>query len=126
MKITRLEEFQIWQLARRFAEAVSALLERPSMQQDRRLAEELADSSASVLDNSGEGFGQQSDRAFARHLYIARGSNNEARSQLIVALARHHITPTEFATLEDMSQQLGRMITALLRHLQKEDRRYRG
>ena len=126
MKIARLEDLKIWQRARQFSDAVSAIFERPCWRRDRNLADQLSQASISILSNAGEGFGQQSDRAFARHLYIARGSNNEARSQLAVALARRYITPAEFTELERMSQEIGRMATALIRYLQNEDRRYRG
>ncbi len=126
MRITTLEDFEIWQLARKFAEAISAILTRPCLSRDRKLWGQLADSSESVLANTGEGFGQQSDRSFARYLHIARGSNNEARGQLAVALARGHISKAEFTELENVSRVLGKKLTTLIKHLRKEDRENRG
>ena len=126
MKFKSLKEFRIWQLARQFAEAVSELQKRPAFRRDEKLSGQLGASSMSIMSNSAEGFGQDTDRAFARYLAIARGSNNEAISQLAVALARGHITEVEFAKLEEMSDEMGKGMTSLMAHLHREDRKYRG
>jgi four helix bundle protein len=126
MKIKTLRELKIWQLAKRFVDAVSAILERQAFRRDRKLRDQLNESSLSILSNVAEGFGQRTDRAFANHVGIARGSNNEAISQLAVACTRGYITEQEYAQLEDLSDQMGRMMTSLIAHLDKEDRKLRG
>jgi four helix bundle protein len=126
MKVTKLSELRVWQLAGTFARAVSAILDRPSFRHDPRLRDQLGDSSVSVLSNISEGFGQSSDRAFANYLRIARSSNNEAVSQLAVACWRHYITDDEFEDLERTSEAMGKGLTVLIGYLCKEDRKARG
>ncbi len=125
MRIRSLKEFRIWQHARRFADAVSEILKRPQFQRDVKLAGQLNDATISIVSNSAEGFGQESDRAFASYLSIACGSNNEAVSQLGIALGRGYISSSEFDDLEELSDQMGRSITSLIRYLQRNDRKRR-
>jgi four helix bundle protein len=126
MKITKLSELRVWQLARKFVRAVSAILERPSFRRDPKLRDQLGESSVSILSNISEGFGQSSDRAFANYLTISRSSNNEAINQLAVALWRGHITDGELEELEQISEEMGKGITSLIRYLRQEDRKSRG
>ncbi len=122
MRIRSLKEFGIWQLARRFADAVSELLKRPAFRRDVKLSGQLNDSTISIVSNSAEGYGQDSDRAFASYLAIARGSNNEAISQLGIALGRGYISEQEFDDLDELSDELGRRMTSLIVYLQRTDR----
>jgi four helix bundle protein len=107
-------------------QAVSELLKRPAFRNDPKLSGQLGESTVSIMSNSAEGFGQDTDRAFARYLVIARGSNNEAISQLTVALARGYLTENEFAELEKISDEMGKSMTSLIAYLRREDRKYRG
>ena len=126
MRIKSLKDFRIWQLARRFADAVSELLKRPQFRRDHRLSGQLDESTISIVSNSAEGFGQNSDRAFANYLSIARGSNNEAISQLAIALGRGYLTDQEFAEMEQLSDEMGKSMTSLIVYLRREDRNRRG
>jgi four helix bundle protein len=79
----------------------------------------------STLFNISEGFGQPTDRAFAHHLYICRSSSTEARTQLRVAHDRGHITEEELESSCALSEEINRMATGLIRHLQRENRKSR-
>ena len=126
MIITKIEELRIWQQAREFVRAVSAILKRPSFRTDPKLRDQLGDSSVSVLSNISEGFGQATDRSFANYVSIARSSNNEAMSQLAVACWRGHITEDELAEFERRSAALGKGMTVLIHYLRNTDRKQRG
>ncbi len=126
MKAKTLRELKIWQLAKKFVDAVSAVLERPAFRRDRKLHEQLDDSSISIISNVSEGFGQRTDRAFANYLTIARSSNNEAITQLALASTRRHITEDEYTQFEEMSETLGKMMTSMIQYLDRSDRKARG
>jgi four helix bundle protein len=87
-----LDELLVYQKAQAACRAVSAVLERPKVRADRDLWAQLGAAAAAVPANIAEGFGQQSDRQFARYLFIARGSSQEARSHITVALGRQYLT----------------------------------
>lgn len=93
---------------------------------DRDLHGQLASASAAVAANIAEGFGQQSDRQFARYLFIARGSAQELRALLAVAHHRGDVTSTELAEIAQKYEEVVRMLTGLIKYLRASDRKERG
>jgi four helix bundle protein len=73
-----------------------------------------------------EGFGLGTDRQFAQHLYRSRAESKETRTHLVVARGRGYVTAAECNALCERYEEIERMTTGLIRHLQKEDRRVRG
>jgi four helix bundle protein len=122
----QVEELKVWQRAREFCVAVNALLGRAGFQRDRKLKEQLSNAVDSVISNIAEGFAQPTDRAFARFLYISKASNAEARTRLLLACDRGYITDTELAACNEVSDEVARMTTGLIKYLVKSDRRDRG
>src|SRR5471030_2249011 len=90
-----LEELQVYQKALDAADAVSALLKRPSLQRDNRLRDQLGDSSEAVPALIADGFPQSTDKFFAQFLYRARGESSETRTHLLIAKGRGYLTETE-------------------------------
>ena len=102
------------------------LLKRDSFKRDFKLLDQLGTSSAAVPSLISEGFGQKTDRHFAAYLYRARGSSEETRTHLHVATTRGHITTTERDGLQSRYNEVEKMLTGLIKHLEREDRRQRG
>jgi four helix bundle protein len=88
----------------------------------KSVEELLSERVASLI---AEGFEQSTDRHFAQYLYRSRGSGRETRTQLVVATQRHHITDAECAALEAIYEEIAKMMTGFIRHLELEDRKHR-
>ena len=119
------EELLVYQRALEASAAISAILDRDSFGRDRPLREQLASSSESAASLIAEGFEQSTDRHFAQYLYRARGSTREARTQLLVARDRRHISEPERVRLSEKLEETAKMATGLIRHLEAEDRKHR-
>jgi four helix bundle protein len=119
------EELQVYQRSLEASAAVSAIIQRPSFNRDLRLREQLGSSSERVASSIAEGFEQSTDRHFAQYLYRARGSAREARTQLVVARDRKHLTEPERTRISDQYEEIAKMLTGLIRHLKIEDRKHR-
>jgi four helix bundle protein len=122
----RLEDLKVWQRAKEFWTAINEILDRPALQKDRRLRDQLSDAADSMVANISEGFEQPTDRAFARYLYISKASTAEARTRLSVAENRSYITDNEFKARDALGDEVARMTTGLIKYLIKSDRRDRG
>ena len=120
------EELQIWQRAVQLDVAVSAIIENPGFQKDRRLKEQTLDAVDSLVSNIAEGFEQPTDRAFAKYLYTSKASNGEARARLLLARNRRYITAAEFDTCNRLADEVARMLSGFIKYLMKSDRRDRG
>jgi len=120
------EELQVYQKALDAADAVSAILKRPSLQRDQKFREQLAASSGAVPALIADGFPQSTDRFFAQLLYRSKGESCETRTHLRIAKGRDYITEAELTGLCDRYNEIEKMLTGLIRHLEKENRRNRG
>ena len=121
MRAKTLEELQVWQRALVLAEALSAVTADQAFNRHARLREQIDDASDSLVSNIAEGFGQGTDRAFARYLYIARGSANEIGSHMAVARARKLTSGAVAGNLIEEARQIGNMISGLIAYLLKSD-----
>jgi four helix bundle protein len=59
-------------------------------------------------------------------LYIARGTTKEIRAHLMVAIGRRYITEAERLMHWRTHDEIARMLTGLIRHLERKDRKQRG
>jgi four helix bundle protein len=120
------EELHVYQKAIVAAHAISAITGRACFLEDRRLREQLRAASGGIPANIAEGHAQKTDKHFARYLYIARGSAREVRAHLAVANGRALITTEERTESENRYDEIAKMLTGLIRHLEKENRPDRG
>ena len=125
MIIGSLDQLLLYQKALDAANAVSAIITRPSFAKDFKLRDQLGASSSRVPALIAEGFEQKSDRHFAHYLYIARGSAKESKAHLVIAWGRHHIAKAEIDELCARYAEICRMSTGLIQHLEREDRQHR-
>ncbi len=125
MIIRSLDELLVYQKALDAAHAVSAIIGRPAFAKDFRLREQLGGSSSRVPALIAEGFEQKTDRHFAHYMYIARGSAQETRTDLIVAWGRAYLEKDETNELCARYDEICRMSTGLIEYLERENRTHR-
>jgi four helix bundle protein len=94
--ITKFEELEVWQLARKFAAMIYQLTLQENFSKEYKFKDQIKDSSGSVMDNIAEGFGRDSRLEFINFLGYAKGSINETKSQLYRALDCNLITQELF------------------------------
>jgi four helix bundle protein len=121
----RLEDLLVWQRAIKLTDAVSAITRSGNLARDERLRRQTEGAAESVLANIAEGYGQASDKAFASYLFISRGSANELRAHLRVAVARGYLLEGARAEIDRELEEIARMLTGLVRYLLRSDRKHR-
>jgi four helix bundle protein len=126
MNAKTIEELQVYQRAREMVKAVTAILCRPDFRRDLDLRDQIRDAADSVVSNISEGFEQPTDRAFARFLYHAKGSNAEVRTRLQLACDRQYVAPADIRAADDLADQVAAMSTTLIKHLVRSNRKNRG
>jgi len=119
--VTVLEDLLVYQKALGAAHAVSALLARPAFQCDPELKSQLNRASVRVVSDIAEGFTQKTDRHFAKYLYDSRGSTREIRTQLEIAAGRKYLTNGEKDRLAEVYEEIAKMLTGLIKHLNRAD-----
>ena len=120
-----LENLQVYQRSLAAAAAISALTDAAGFRRELELRSQLRDASGRIPAHIAEGHGQKTDRHFAHFLYTARATAKEIRARLAVALGRGCISEADRKANDETYDEIARMLTGLIRHLEAEDRKFR-
>jgi four helix bundle protein len=104
----------MWQRARKWSKDIFPHTQRAPFQSDRRLVEQINDSSESVMSNIAEGFGRGTQCEFITFLGYALGSLNETRSHLRAAYDRQYLSKDDFASLFAEGTEIRKMIVSFI------------
>ena len=115
--ITRIEDLEIWQLARKYAKEINLLVETDAFRYEFGLKQQMKNSSGSIMDNIAEGFGRGSKNEFVNHLTIAKGSAEEPRSQLYRCLDSGLIKEMKHADLLEQVSVIVRRTASFIHYL---------
>jgi four helix bundle protein len=107
----------IWQRARAWSKEIFRCAQPEPFCRDRRLVEQINDSSSSVMANIAEGFGRGTQEEFITFLGYALGSLNETQSHLCVAYDRSYLPRTDFGRLFQDGTALRKMTVGFIRSM---------
>ena len=119
--ITRFEDLEIWQEARRLAKEIHIISIETELKNDFRFRDQIKASSGSVMDNIAEGFERNGNLEFRQFLSIAKGSAGESRSQLYRVLDFNYINDEKFNVLRLDYENLSGKINNFISYLNKKD-----
>jgi four helix bundle protein len=116
-KITRFEDLECWQEARKLVKLVYAATHNTHFRKDLRLAGQIQTAATSSMANSAEGFIRRSDREFIQFLFVAMSSAAEVQSHLYVALDQGYIDENLFREIYDQAERTAKIISGLIKYL---------
>ena len=119
--ITKFEDLEIWQEARKLAKEVFILSKETALKTDFRFKEQIKASSGSVMDNIAEGFERDGNLEFRQFLSVAKGSAGETRSQIYRLYDCEYISEEQFKDLKNKYENLSGKIKNFITYLNKKD-----
>ena len=119
--ITKFEDLEIWQEARKLSKEVFILSKETDLKTDFRFKEQIKASSGSVMDNIAEGFERDGNLEFRQFLSIAKGSAGETRSQIYRLYDCEYISEEQFKELKNKYEKLSGKIKNFITYLNKKD-----
>lgn len=114
MKIERFEDSIAWQKSRELAKSCYQTLKDI---RDYSFRDQFQRASVSIMNNIAEGFERQSNREFAKFLFIAKGSCAEVRSMCYLAFDINYISKEQFDSLSNDSIEISRIIQGLIKSI---------
>ena len=115
--ITRFEDIEAWQTARRLTNLVYDLTDQGAFVRDYGLKDQIRRAAVSVMSNISEGFESRTQALFIDLLGRAKGSAGEVRSQLYIALDRRYITKAQFDEARDLADKASRQVYRFMTYL---------
>ena len=95
------------------------LTNKPAFKKDFGLRDQIQRASVSCMSNIAEGFDGDTNQQFIQYLFYARRSGSEVQSQLYVALDRKYINQSEFDSVYEQGQRVGKLINGFITYLKK-------
>ena len=125
MKITRFEDIESWQQARKLTNKIYALSRSGAFAHDFGLRDQIRDAAGSVMHNIAEGFDSGSPAEFIRFLRYSQRSCSEVRSQLYVALDQNYISMDDFSSLYRETGKIHALLGGFIRYLKNREKAVR-
>ena len=121
MKITRFEDIEAWQEARKLVKLVYDIIKRnPDFKKDFRLVNQVQAASESSMSNIAEGFSRKSNKEYIQFLYISKGSAAEVQSQSYVALDRQYINEKDFNAIYNQAEIVSKLDSGFIKYLNSQ------
>jgi four helix bundle protein len=117
MKLTRFEDLECWQEARKLVNKIYAVTKDDKFKKDLRLSGQIQAASASIMANIAEGFIRRSDKEFTQFLFIAMSSAAEVQSHLYIALDQAYIDQKQFGAIYNQANKTAMIISGLIKYL---------
>jgi four helix bundle protein len=121
MKITRFEDIQAWQEARKLVKMVYGLIRKnEKFSRDFRLVSQIQAAAVSSMSNIAEGFSRKGHKEFVQFLFISKSSVAEVQSQFYVALDQEYIVQNDFNEVYNQADLVSKMISNFIKYLNSQ------
>ena len=121
MKITRFEDIEAWQEARKLVKTVYEVIRKnPEFRKDFRLVGQVQDASVSAMSNIAEGFSRKGNREFIQFLFISKSSAAEVQSQFYVALDQGYVSQDDFDKVYNQAEVVSKLDSGFIKYLQSQ------
>ena len=107
-------ELRVWQNAKDLAVKIYQLTKEQDFSKDYGLKDQIQRSAVSIASNIAEGDELGSDKQSIRHFYIAKGSNAELLTQLIIANEIGYVNTFTVSSLLDDCNKISAMLSKLI------------
>jgi four helix bundle protein len=116
-EITSFRNLIVWQRSIQMTVAIYQLTKPFPTDERFGLTNQLRRASVSVASNIAEGYGRGSKGEYKHFLGMARGSNAEVQTQLVLASELGFGDPETLIEAEELSLEVARMLTSLMQKL---------
>ncbi len=121
MKITRFEEIEAWQEARKLVKMVYEVIRKSKdFRRDFRLVNQVQDAAVSSMSNIAEGFSRKGNKEFIQFLFISKSSAAEVQSQLYVATDQGYINQEDFNRVYNQAEIVSKLDSGLIKYLNSQ------
>lgn len=121
MAVISYQDLMVWQKAMNLAKNVYCLTRKLPQEEKYALSDQMRRAVVSIPANIAEGQSRRTTKDFVHFLYIAKGSNAELMTHLMLCHSFEYIPTKEFQTVKQQSDEVGMLLNLLIRSLEKKD-----
>lgn len=110
------QELAVWQLAKKLAVEVYKVTKQFNFYSDSDFISQIRRATVSVSSNIAEGEESGSVKSGIRYLNIAKGSNSEVKSQIIVAYDLGFVNEKEMKSIKSICEEISKKLYFLIKY----------
>ena len=107
----------MWQKSMTLAEEAYAIVKLLPKEETYALSDQMRRAAVSVPSNIAEGYQRKSDGYIKNFLNMARGSNAELETQLLLCIRLGYISKTEAQKALQLTEELSKMLSGFINKL---------
>ena len=111
-------DLKVWQRSIDLAESIYRLTAAFPASEAYGLTSQMRGAAVSIPSNTAEGWGRRSRKDYSRFVVMARGSNDELQTQLILAERLGFGDAARISEAAALSEEIGKMLGGLHKFLQ--------
>ena len=111
-------DLKVWQRSIDLAESIYRLTAAFPKSELYGLTSQMRRAAVSIPSNTAEGWGRRNRKDYSRFVLIARGSNDELQTQLVIAQRLGFGEATRLSEAAALSEEIGKMLGGLHKFLQ--------
>ena len=113
------KDLLVWQRAVQMTTAIYKLTAGFPTSEQFGLTNQLRRAAVSVASNIAEGYGRSTTGEYLQFLGMARGSNCEVQTQLVISSELHFGNQESRASANHLSEEVSRMLVAMMKKLRE-------
>ena len=117
MPLRSFRDLIVWQKAMLLAREIYQLVKMLPVEERYALSDQMRRAAVSVPSNIAEGQARNSTKGFIQFLHIAKGSNAELMTQLLLCVDFEYLTDEQIHHAKQLSYKVGQLLSALIRSL---------
>jgi four helix bundle protein len=112
------EQLNVWQKAMDLTVEIYGLTKHFSKEELYGITNQMRRAAVSIPSNIAEGHSRNSQKEFLNFLSIAKGSNAELFTQLLICERVGYISSSNIKPIKQLSQEIARMLTSLITRIE--------
>jgi four helix bundle protein len=121
MKITRFEDIEAWQEARKLIKIVYEVIRKnKEFRRDFHLVNQVQEATVSSMSNISEGFSKKGNNEFIQFLFILKSSAAEVQSHFYVAMDQGYVNQEDFSRVYDQAEIVSKLDSGLIKYLNSQ------
>ena len=119
MSTKNYKDLIVWQKSMKLAKTIYQLVKKLPIEERYSLSDQMRRAAVSIPSNIAEGNARFSTKEYVRFLSIARGSNAEVETQLLLAVDCEMLEQSEVEEALELCEEIRRMLGAIISKLTK-------
>ena len=114
------QKLQVWQKAMDLVEKIYLLTRQLPAEEKFGLAAQMQRAAVSIPSNIAEGYCRSSTKEYIKFLYVAKGSNSELFTQLLLCERIGYLSHNQISDAVCFSEEISKMLSTIILKLEQK------